>query len=116
VRRHLAAGTVVLFGMALGASAHALLESAIPRAGSTVSGPDVAIILHFNARIDSQRSKLDLVTPQDKVLPLKMDPQESAGSLNAHANGLGSGSYSLRWQALAVDGHITRGEVAFAVR
>lgn len=109
-------GMAVLFGLGLGASAHALLESAVPRAGSTVSGPDVAIVLHFNARIDSQRSKLDLVTPQEKVLSLKMDPQESPGSLNAHAHGLGSGSYSLRWQALAVDGHITRGEVAFAVK
>jgi methionine-rich copper-binding protein CopC len=29
---------------------------------------------------------------------------------------LSPGAYSVRWQVLAVDGHITRGEVPFTVR
>jgi len=35
--------------------------------------------------------------------------------LSARAQQLAPGKYTLRWQALAVDGHITRGEVPFTV-
>jgi methionine-rich copper-binding protein CopC len=30
-------------------------------------------------------------------------------------DGLGSGAYRLRWQVLAVEGHITRGDIPFTV-
>ncbi len=47
-------------------SAHALLESASPKVGSTMQGPEVAILLHFNAKIDNARSRLELLTPDKK--------------------------------------------------
>jgi len=46
------------------------------------------------------------------VLPIT---QEGAGDvLTANAD-LAAGAYSLRWQVLAIDGHITRGDVPFTV-
>jgi methionine-rich copper-binding protein CopC len=34
---------------------------------------------------------------------------------HAHAEGLTPGDWSLAWQALSIDGHITRGEIPFRV-
>ena len=35
--------------------------------------------------------------------------------LLAEADGLAPGAYRLRWQVLAVDGHITRGDIPFQI-
>ncbi len=35
--------------------------------------------------------------------------------LRATASGLRPGTYKLRWQVLAIDGHITRGDIPFRV-
>lgn len=106
----------VLLGCWLQLSGHALLKGVSPEAGSTVDGPEVAIVLNFNTRIDGVRSRLELLTPQKKTVVLTIEPQTSPGRLSSHARDLQSGAYTLRWQALAVDGHITRGEVPFAVK
>ncbi len=42
--------------------------------------------------------------------------QSSPDSLNSQIHGLESGPYTLQWQVLAVDGHISRGEVPFRVQ
>jgi methionine-rich copper-binding protein CopC len=36
--------------------------------------------------------------------------------LEARITGVGGGEYKLRWQVLASDGHITRGEISFQVK
>jgi methionine-rich copper-binding protein CopC len=97
-------------------SAHALLESVTPKAGSTVQGPEVALLLHFNTKIDNARSRLELLTPDKKTVVLKIEPSEKAGDVVSHARDLKQGSYTLRWQVLAIDGHITRGDVPFVVK
>jgi methionine-rich copper-binding protein CopC len=44
-----------------------------------------------------------------------LDSQHGATTLDAHTS-LQAGKYLIRWQALAPDGHITRGEIPFTVR
>jgi len=95
---------------------HAILLSAVPQANHTVSGPDVPFTLRFNARIDARRSRLTLVAADGTQTPLDVREQTSADTLTAAAKGLKSGAYVLRWQVLAADGHITRGEFPFQVR
>jgi copper resistance protein C len=95
---------------------HAILLSAIPEANQTVSGPDVPFRLRFNSRIDAKRSRLILVAPDATQTPLEIGEQTSADTLTAAARGLKSGAYVLRWQVLAADGHITRGEFRLQVR
>ena len=41
-------------------------------------------------------------------------PSSATNALDAEAD-LKPGAYTLRWQALALDGHITRGDVPFTV-
>ena len=96
------------------AFAHAHLLSSTPAASATVHGPDVAIELRFNSRVDGHHSFLSLVTSNGSVA-LTIDNQSAENNLNAHAT-LTPGSYMLRWQALSTDGHITRGEIPFTVR
>lgn len=96
------------------ALAHAHLLSSTPAANATVQGPNVPIELRFNSRVDGGHSVLSLVT-SDGGVKLVIDKQSADNNLNAHAM-LKPGSYMLRWQALAPDGHITRGEIPFTVR
>ena len=97
-------------------SAHAILLESKPAARSTVDGPDVEVRLRFNARIDSARSRLTLLLPDQSLRALTIGKQDRPELLSAQATGLASGSHRLRWQVLAEDGHITRGEVPFQVR
>jgi len=97
------------------AFAHAHLFSSTPAAGATVHGPDVAIELRFNSRVDGHHSVLTLVMADGHTAAVSLDNQSTASNLNAHA-ALKSGNYTLRWQALSTDGHITRGEIPFTVR
>jgi methionine-rich copper-binding protein CopC len=97
------------------ASAHAVLLESTPASKSSVAGPDVPIKLRFNVRIDASRSRLTLVGPAGFTQALEISKASPADALVANAAGLLPGEYRLRWQVLASDGHITRGEVPFSV-
>ena len=107
--------TIGLFAFSQLAFAHAVLVSSTPKIHGTVHGPDIDVDLKFNSRVDGTRSSLSLVLPSGTVQPLSLSKQASPDELSARAQ-LTPGKYILRWQALAVDGHITRGEVPFTVQ
>ncbi|HET9995646.1 MAG TPA: copper resistance CopC family protein [Candidatus Acidoferrum sp.] len=106
---------VGLFPAVRAANAHAVLLESSPSLKSTIAGPDVPIELRFNVRIDAIRSRLTLIAPNGTVQPLEIRKQVSADTLSSEASGLLAGVYRLRWQVLASDGHITRGEILFTV-
>jgi methionine-rich copper-binding protein CopC len=91
---------------------HAILLRSVPSPNQVMEGKNIAIELHFNSRVDGQRSRLRLVSADRKEHDLAIE-QPSRDSIVSHATGLASGSYILRWQVLAEDGHISQGEVPF---
>ena len=95
--------------------AHAILMESTPRHNSTIKGPDFAINLRFNVRIDGGRSRVRLVLPDGKVSTLTLASQTSPDTLQTHAAGLNPGVYILQWQVLASDGHMSRGVIPFTV-
>jgi copper resistance protein C len=97
------------------AQAHAILLTASPASGQVVHGPDIQVDLRFNSRIDAARSTITLVFQSGKLQTLPMNAPSSPDRLESSLRGLDSGSYVLRWQVLAIDGHISRGEVPFRV-
>jgi len=101
--------------LAVSAAAHAVLLESTPALKSTVSGPDVPIKLRFNVRIDGSRSRLTLVAPDGSMKTLEISQSAGPDTLSAEGKGLAPGEYRLRWQVLASDGHITRGEIPFTV-
>jgi hypothetical protein len=106
---------VAVLSLAAVAYGHAIVLSTTPAQRQEVSGPDVPVNLRFNSRIDTKRSRLILVMPDGKQVVLTLS-EASGQSLISEAKGLKSGSYLLRWQVLASDGHISRGEVPFRVK
>jgi methionine-rich copper-binding protein CopC len=82
----------------------------------SVAGPNVVFRLRFNSRVDASRSRLELVSPDGKVIPLSMGQQLSPDRLSAKSLNMSRGRYTLKWQVLSADGHITRGQVPFDVR
>lgn len=96
------------------ASAHAILMESHPAAGATVVAGATPVMVRFNSRIDHARSRLVLRQGQtDTVLPLHAS---TAPDLLAATAMVAPGTYTLRWQVLALDGHVTRGDVPFTVR
>ncbi len=116
--RNLRSWTLAIGGLLLLASAagaHAILLEANPAANSTVHGPNLSVRLRFNSRIDGGRSKLTLVRPDGSSNDLKIQDQASPDTLSSEATALKPGAHRIRWQVLAADGHITRGEIPFTV-
>jgi|SRR5579864_448010 len=101
--------------IAKSAFAHAILLESAPAGNSKVSGPNVPIKLRYNVRIDKDRSRLILVSPDGSQQTLVIEKESPVDTLASEAKGLAAGEYRLRWQVLASDGHITRGEVLFSV-
>lgn len=96
------------------AFAHAVLVSSSPKANETVHGPSITIDLKFNSHVDGVRSRLTLVRPDGTTQALTLGGQNSDNELSSKVK-LSPGKYVVRWQALAVDGHMTRGEIPFKV-
>jgi copper resistance protein C len=97
------------------AAAHALVVEASPAIDSSVAGPEIAVTLRFNSRLDHRRSLLTLIGPDGGEHRLALSPGSAADTLQAKATGVAPGAYKLRWQVLAIDGHITRGDIPFRV-
>jgi methionine-rich copper-binding protein CopC len=107
-----------LAGLALvpaAAWAHAILEQSQPVAGASVSAGNVGMIFRYNSRIDRARSRLTLIRPDHSQTVLRIGPASEPNVLETSATLIASGNYVVRWQVLAVDGHITRGDVPFTV-
>ena len=106
---------ILVTGFPRPAWAHAILMESKPALHSSIKGPDVAIWLRFNVRIDGSRSRLRLVAPDGSQQTLTLAKQSSPDILQSQAGSLKPGAYKLQWQALASDGHMSRGEVPFTV-
>jgi len=106
---------VAVLLVCLPTTGHAVLVESVPAANSKVRGPELSVRLRFNSRIDAARSKLTLVKPDGAAESLKIPEQTSPDTLTSTASGMKPGEYKLRWQVLATDGHITRGEIPFTV-
>lgn len=94
---------------------HAVLLESSPALRGFITGPDVAFNLRFNVRIEIARSRMTLVRPDGSSQALEINRQAPPDTLSGQGTGLQPGAYRLRWQVLAADGHITRGEIPFTV-
>ena len=92
--------------------AHAILLNSQPAPRGTLPAGTAAVRLQFNSRIDHERSVLALLKPGVSPERLAVETDGPADVMTAQAS-LEPGAYVLRWQVLAVDGHITRGDVPF---
>jgi methionine-rich copper-binding protein CopC len=116
-RRGLIMASLALLTLTLrpiAARAHAILEDSQPPIGGAVPAGKLTLRLRYNSRIDRARSRLTLTRPDHSQVVLPIDPDGPPDIITAQTV-LAPGAYSVRWQVLAVDGHITRGDVPFTV-
>ena len=107
-----------LLGMLLapvGAMAHAILEQSQPAAGGQVPAGKVTLTFDYNSRVDRARSRLTLTRPDKTQAVLKIDQSGPPNVISTSTELTAPGAYVVRWQVLATDGHITRGDVPFTV-
>jgi methionine-rich copper-binding protein CopC len=104
----LAIGCALLLAGASPAAAHAILIRSTPAIGASVAAGTVSLDLHYNSRIDAGRSRLTLIRADRSTTTVPILPTDAPDALRAQV-ALTPGSYVVRWQVLATDGHITRG-------
>jgi len=113
-RRLVLLGALTLMLQPRLAAAHAILETSEPANGAHVPAGALTLRLRYNSRIDRARSGLTLTRPDQSKITLRIDPEGPPDLLTSTVT-LTPGAYVVRWQVLAIDGHITRGDVAFTV-
>ena len=97
------------------ALAHAIVVSSQPAANAVVARGELHVRLQFSSRIDKTRSRLALVAPDGRETALAPAADPAPGVLAATASLAADGRFTLHWQVLSVDGHVTRGDIPFRV-
>ncbi len=106
----------VLLSSAGVAAGHAHLISSDPATGATVAAPK-AVTLNFSEKLEKKFSGADL-TKDGAPLSSHSELEPKGGKTLVVSPGapLSAGAYTVSWHAVSVDGHRTKGEVAFTVR
>ena len=97
------------------AFAHAIIVSAVPTAAQHVPVGKVTVRIEFNSLIDKLRSRLRVTASGSVKEDVPIDPAGKPNVVTGTTGALTPGAYVLRWQVLAIDGHITRGDSPFKV-
>lgn len=116
-RKRIARATAIFLVSSLAIFAHAVLVRSTPKPNEILAGPAITLVLTFNSKVDQARSSLILERADHSTsrVTINLDPS-SPEKLTGKVSSLIPGAYTLHWQVLAVDGHITRGQVPFQVK
>lgn len=107
---------VLLWGAA-GAGAHAFLERADPRVGSTVRNPPAQVRLWFTESLEPAFSSVRILNDAGQRMD-KGDSQVDPSNLTllrVSVPPLPPGTYTVIWRVLSVDSHVTNGDFTFRV-
>jgi methionine-rich copper-binding protein CopC len=102
---------------AAGASAHAFLDHADPRVGSTIKMPPAQVRLWFTQELEPAFSTMRVMDGAGKQVD-KQDVKVNPGKpdlLTVSVPSLGPGTYKVVWRVLSVDTHVTEGDFTFKV-
>lgn len=107
---------VLLWG-AVGAGAHAFLDRADPRVGSTVRTPPAEVRLWFTESLEPAFSSIQVVNAAGQRVDKgdsRVDPS-NLKLLRISVAPLPPGTYKVIWRVLSVDTHVTQGDFTFRV-
>jgi len=108
--------TSALLAIMLGtaADAHAFLDHAEPRVGSTVPTAPRELSLSFTQKLEPAFSSVE-VTDADGARVDLGKPSVNASVMRIKLKRLSPGTYRVRWHALSTDTHTTEGSFTFQV-
>ncbi len=107
---------VLLWGVA-GAGAHAFLDHADPRVGSTVKNPPAQVRLWFTEGLEPAFSAAQVLNEAGQRVD-RADSQVDSSDpalLRVSLPPLTPGTYKVFWRVLSVDSHVTEGDFTFRV-
>jgi len=102
----------VLFGGVAGA--HAFLDEATPRVGSTVGGAPREILLRFTQEIEPAFSGATVTDASGQRVDADV-PAISGNVMRVPLRPIGAGNYRVTWRVLSVDTHTSEGAFSFTV-
>lgn len=106
-----------LLAVGSSADAHAFLERADPRVGSTVRSAPDKVRLWFTQRLEPAYSRVEVFDEAGQRVdlgPAALDAGERT-LLTVPVPPLLSGRYRVRWRVLSLDTHVTEGDFTFTV-
>jgi copper resistance protein C len=114
--RILTFATSALLAIMLGtaAEAHAFLDHAEPRVGSTVPTAPRELSLSFTQKLEPAFSSVEVSDGNGARVDLGK-PSVSASVMRVRLKQLSAGTYRVRWHVLSVDTHTTEGSFTFQV-
>lgn len=99
---------------------HTKLVKSVPAKDSTVSASPEALQLWFNEKIELSISKVQLVGPDQKAVPLaaitRDDSKKDSPVVARLVTDLADGAYVVNWTAASADGHAVKGSYRFFVK
>ena len=108
---------LALAALAPAAFAHAFLEHAEPRVGSTVPRAPDQVMLRFSEALEPAFSTVEVLDANGKRVDRndrKVDPADAA-VMRVSVPPLAPGKYRVKWRALSADTHVTQGDFTFEV-
>jgi hypothetical protein len=109
------AAGLALAVQALPAGAHAFLDHAEPRVGSTLARSPAQVTLWFTENLEPAFSTLKVMDAAGKEVDAQ-DRKVEAGKMHVTIPApLSPGKYRVEWRALSVDTHVTNGQFTFEV-
>jgi methionine-rich copper-binding protein CopC len=96
------------------AEAHAFLDHAVPRVGSTVPTAPRQLSLSFTQNLEPAFSSVEVSDANGARVDLGK-PSISASVMRIGLKQLSPGTYRVRWHVLSVDTHTTEGSFIFNV-
>jgi methionine-rich copper-binding protein CopC len=116
-RPHIVCAAVALLAaaalMPARAWAHALLDHATPRVGSTVHESPAAVTLTFTEPIEPDFSRVEIFDANDHRVETALTEHPKADQLRVPLPVLAPGEYTVHWAVTSIDTHQTEGRFAF---
>lgn len=97
------------------AMAHTALSGSVPAKGAVVDSP-AALTLEFGADVKLARVQIVPETGEALTLPLDRGAPASKMMVLTVPKPLASGRHTVKWRAVADDGHVMTGDFAFSVK
>ena len=96
------------------ATAHALLNGANPRVGSSVQTPPREVSLTFTQNLEVSFSTMSVTNASGQRVDAG-NVSVSGNTMRVPLRSVGSGTYQVHWRVLSIDTHTTSGNFSFRV-
>jgi methionine-rich copper-binding protein CopC len=95
--------------------AHAFLDHAEPRVGSTVAKPPDAVTLTFSEPVEADFSRIEILDARDQRIATEPLTHPKPAELQVPLPPLPPGEYTVHWAVTSIDTHQTEGRFAFTI-